>query len=109
MNFVVVVQTVLDKDTFSVDDKMGDAEIDIKPYLACVKTNHGDLPDGSVVNIIQPDENNHLSEESSCIVKNGNITQEMTLALKNVERGHIVLEIEWRDIPGCKGLSGVDF
>lgn len=66
------------------------------------------LPNGCVVKRVQPDGKNHLAEESSCIWNNGKITQEMTLALRNVECGYVVVEIEWKDVPGCKGLSGVD-
>lgn len=102
------MQAVFDQDTFTVDDKMGDAEIDIKPYLQCLKMNLGNLPNGSVVKKIQPDGKNYLSEESSCILKNGKVTQEMTLALRNVECGHVVVEIEWKEVPGCKGLSGIE-
>lgn len=107
MNFVLQLQAVFDKDTFTVNDKMGDADIDIRPYLECLKMNLSKHPDGSVVKRIHPDGKNYLSEESSCIVKNGKITQEMTLALRNVECGYIVVEIEWKDVSGCKGLSGV--
>ncbi|KAI9080476.1 hypothetical protein K1719_035921 [Acacia pycnantha] len=99
---------VFDQDTFTADDKMGDAEIDIKPYLQCLKMNLANLPNGSVLKKIQPDGKNYLSEESSCILKNGKVTQEMTLALRNVECGHVVVEIEWKEVPGCKGLSGIE-
>ena len=87
---------------------MGDAEIDIKPYLQCLKMNLANLPNGCVVKRIQPDGKNYLAEESSCILKNGKITQEMTLALRNVECGYVVVEIEWKEVPGCKGLSKIE-
>ncbi len=101
--------TVYDKDTFSVDDKMGDADIDIKPYIQSVKMGLNKLPNGCAVKRIQPSRSNCLAEESSCIWKNGNIIQEMILRLRNVECGEVVVEIEWVDIPGCKGLSEVEF
>ncbi|XP_061357311.1 protein C2-DOMAIN ABA-RELATED 10-like isoform X3 [Gastrolobium bilobum] len=104
-------QTVYDKDTFSVDDKMGEAEIDLKPYLECVKMamELEKLPHGCAVKRIQPNRTNCLAEESSCILQNGNIIQDMILRLRNVERGEIVVQIEWIDVIGCKGLSEVEF
>ncbi|XWS22848.1 hypothetical protein CRYUN_Cryun29cG0071200 [Craigia yunnanensis] len=35
------VPTTLDKYTFTVDDQMGNAEIDIKPYIAALKMRKG--------------------------------------------------------------------
>uniref|UniRef100_M1C4M8 Gamma-gliadin n=1 Tax=Solanum tuberosum TaxID=4113 RepID=M1C4M8_SOLTU len=44
---VQIVLTVYDKDTFSKDDKIGEAKIDIKPYLKALEMSyHQDLPDG---------------------------------------------------------------
>ncbi|ESW25395.1 hypothetical protein PHAVU_003G031900 [Phaseolus vulgaris] len=96
---------VYDKDTFSGDDKMGDADIDLKPYIQCVQRGLSNLPEGSVVATIQPDETNCLAKESTCIWRDENIIQEMVLRLRNVESGEILVEIEWVDVIGCKGLS----
>ncbi|KAG5010843.1 hypothetical protein JHK87_019358 [Glycine soja] len=101
--------TVSDKDTFTVDDSMGDAEIDLKPYLQCVKMNLSDLPDGHVIKRVQPDRTNCLAEESSCIWKNGKVIQEMSLRLRNVKSGEITVEIEWVNLPDSKGLSEIEF
>ncbi|KAK7251992.1 hypothetical protein RIF29_35647 [Crotalaria pallida] len=101
--------TVCDKDTFTVDDEMGDADIDIKPYLHCVKMDLKDLPYGHVVKQIQPNRSNCLTEESSCIWRNGKIIQEMSLRLRNVKSGEIIVEIEWVNLPHSKGLSEVEF
>ncbi|KAK7407499.1 hypothetical protein VNO78_09452 [Psophocarpus tetragonolobus] len=98
---------VFDKDTFSVDDKMGEAEIDFKPYVQCMQMGLKKLPNGCAVKRIKADRTNCLAEESSCIWQNGNIVQEMILRLKNVERGELIVEIEWVDIVGCRGLSHV--
>lgn len=103
------LQTVSDKDTFTVDDSMGDAEIDLKPYLQCVKMNLSDLPDGHVIKRVQPDRTNCLAEESSCIWKNGKLIQEMSLRLRNVKSGEITVEIEWVNLPDSKGLSEIEF
>jgi len=103
--FWFLLQSVYDKDTFSGDDKMGDADIDLTPYIQCVQRGFTNLPDGSVIDTIQPDETNCLAQESSCICRNESIVQEMVLSLRNVESGEIVVEIEWVDVIGCKGLS----
>uniref|UniRef100_A0A0R0ETV0 C2 domain-containing protein n=1 Tax=Glycine max TaxID=3847 RepID=A0A0R0ETV0_SOYBN len=86
-------QTVYDKDTFSVDDKMGEAEIDLKPYVQCKQMGLGKLPNGCSLKRIQPDRTNYLAEESSCIWQNGKIVQEMFLRLRNVESGEILVEL----------------
>ncbi|MED6111432.1 ADP-ribosylation factor GTPase-activating protein agd12 [Stylosanthes scabra] len=88
--------TVFDYDTFSADDIMGDADIDIQPLIssamACgnaamfanmqigkwLKTNNNALVEDSIVNIVD-----------------GKVIQAMTLKLQNVECGEIDLEIEW--------------
>ncbi|KAK7407498.1 hypothetical protein VNO78_09451 [Psophocarpus tetragonolobus] len=98
---------VYDKDTFSGDDKMGDADIDLKPYVQCVQMQLNKLPNGFAVKRILPDNTNCLAENSTCIWKDGKIIQEMILKLRNVESGELVVEIEWVDVIGCKGLSEV--
>ncbi|AES90103.1 putative C2 domain-containing protein [Medicago truncatula] len=102
---------VCDKDTFTVDDKMGEADIDIKPYLQCVKMGLSDLPDGHVVKTVQPDTTNCLAEESSCVWRDGKVVQEMSLRLRNVESGEVLVEIEWIDVTDSegKGLSELEF
>lgn len=87
---------------------MGDADIDLKPYVQCFQMRLEKLPNGCAVKRIQPKRSNCLAEESSCVWQNGNIVQEMILRLRNVERGELVVGIEWVDVPGCKGLSGVE-
>ncbi|XP_057730581.1 protein C2-DOMAIN ABA-RELATED 7-like [Arachis stenosperma] len=96
---------VFDKDTFTKDDEMGDAVIDLRPYIECHLIGMESMPDGCVVKRIQPNRTNCLAEESTCFWRNGSIVQRMMLRLKNVECGEIECEIEWRDIPGCNGLA----
>ncbi|KAH7516323.1 hypothetical protein FEM48_Zijuj10G0122900 [Ziziphus jujuba var. spinosa] len=102
-----ITLTVYDKDTLTVDDKMGEAEIDIKPLIECLRMGLEKLPNGCVVKRVQPNRTNCLADESSCVWNNGKIVQNMSLRLKNVECGEVVLQLEWIDLPGCKGL-GVD-
>ncbi|GLT99803.1 hypothetical protein SLE2022_172180 [Rubroshorea leprosula] len=100
--------TVYDKDTFTVDDKMGDAEISIEPYMEALRTHKSlqDLPDGSALKKIQPDKKNCLADESSIVWRNGKIVQDLNLRLNNVECGEVEVQLEWIDVPGCKGLGG---
>ncbi|KAL5553213.1 hypothetical protein UlMin_040614 [Ulmus minor] len=99
-----ITLTVYDKDTLTEDDKMGDAEIDIKPYIECLRMGLGSLPDGCVVKRVQPDRTNCLSDESSCVWNNGKIVQDMLLRLRNVECGEVLVQVEWIDLPGSRGL-----
>ncbi|KAK2978009.1 hypothetical protein RJ640_026443 [Escallonia rubra] len=96
---------VFDKDTFTSDDPMGEAEIDIKPYLECLQMGLQDLPAGTKVGRVQPNRKNSLADESCIVWNNGKIIQDMRLRLKNVECGEVEVQIEWIDIPGCRGLQ----
>lgn len=95
-------QTVYDKDTFTDDDKMGDAEIDIKLYLECMKRELQNLPIGTIVDRVQPNSENCLSNESCIIWNNGKMVQDISLKLRNVEHGEVEVQIEWIGLPGRK-------
>ncbi|WJX38254.1 Arginase, catabolizes arginine to ornithine and urea [Trifolium repens] len=58
---------VYDKDTFSMDDKMGDAEFDIGPFVEAVKMRLEGLPNGTIVTRVQPSRQNYLAEESHIV------------------------------------------
>ncbi|GAA0185731.1 hypothetical protein LIER_33019 [Lithospermum erythrorhizon] len=96
--------TVYDYDTFSMDDKMGDAEFDIKPFVESLKKKLDSLPSGTTIKKIQPSRANCLSEESSVKWKDGKVIQDMTLRLRNVECGEVEIQLQWINLPGCKGL-----
>ncbi|XP_049392871.1 protein C2-DOMAIN ABA-RELATED 7-like [Solanum stenotomum] len=92
---VQIVLTVYDKDTFSKDDKIGEAKIDIKPYLKALEMSyHQDLPNGVKVDKVQQNRDNCLAKESCIIWENGKLIQDMTLILQNVECGEVKLQIE---------------
>ncbi|KAJ6726239.1 PROTEIN C2-DOMAIN ABA-RELATED 10 [Salix purpurea] len=97
--------TVFDKDTFTVDDKMGDASIDIQPYIASLKMGLQNLPKGCVVSRVQPSQNNCLAVESCIVWDDGKFLQDMMLRLRNVESGEVVIQIEWINLPGCRRLE----
>lgn len=83
---------------------MGDAIIDIKDYIECLKMGLENLPDGTKIHRVQPDRKNYLAEESTIVWNKGKITQDMILRLKNVECGEVDIGLEWVEVPGCKGL-----
>ncbi|KAK2441875.1 protein C2-DOMAIN ABA-RELATED [Trifolium repens] len=95
---------VYDKDNFSLDDKMGDAEFDIRPFVEAVKMRLESLPNETIVTKVQPSRHNCLAEESHIVYKNGKVVQNMVLRLRNVERGEVELQLHWIDIPGSKGV-----
>ncbi|PON38276.1 C2 domain containing protein [Parasponia andersonii] len=95
---------VYDKDTFSFDDKMGDAEFEIGPFLKALKMGLKGLPDGTIVSKVQPNRQNCLAEESRIYFSNGKVVQDMVLRLRNVECGEVELQLQWIDVPSSKGL-----
>ncbi|XP_059642559.1 protein C2-DOMAIN ABA-RELATED 4-like [Cornus florida] len=96
--------SVYDKDTFTLDDKMGDAEIDIKPFLEAVKMRLGNVPNGTIITRVIPNRENCLAEESRIVWTEGKVVQNMFLKLQNVESGEIELQLQWIDVPGSRGL-----
>ncbi|KAL6539058.1 Protein C2-DOMAIN ABA-RELATED 7 [Orobanche minor] len=101
---VPITLSVYDKDTFTGDDSMGKAKIDIKPLIECLKMGLQGLPDGTKVDRVQPDRENCLADESCVVWNKGIMTQDMILRLKDVECGEVEVQIEWIDLPGGKGL-----
>lgn len=97
--------TVFDKDTFTDDDFMGDAGIDIKPYIEYLKAELADLPEGTIVSKVIPNRQNCLVEESPILWKNGKLVQPMCLRLRNVRKGEVEIELEWMKVSGSKGLD----
>ncbi|KAL8456797.1 hypothetical protein ACS0TY_034048 [Phlomoides rotata] len=99
-----VFLTVYDHDTFSMDDRMGDAEFDIRPFIEAVKMKLEGLPNNTIITKTQPSRSNCLSEESCVMWKDGHIMQEMCLRLRNVECGEVEIELQWIHVPGSRGL-----
>lgn len=101
---IPVKLTVYDHDTFSKDDKMGDAEFDIKPFIEALKMNLQGLPSGTVITRVQPSRQNCLVEESRVIWSEDRVVQDMCLRLRNVECGEVEIQLQWINLPGSKGL-----
>jgi hypothetical protein len=95
---------VYDRDTFTFDDKMGDAEFEIGTLLKVVAMRLEGLPDGTIISKVRPNRQNCLAEDSSIVFSNGKIVQNMVLRLRNVECGEIELQLQWIDISGSKHL-----
>ncbi|XP_071739286.1 protein C2-DOMAIN ABA-RELATED 8 [Rutidosis leptorrhynchoides] len=93
---VPIKLTVYDKDTLTEDDNMGIANVDVSPYVECLQkgSDFHDIPDGTKIETIQPNEYNHLVEESNIIWNKEAITQDMILQLRDVESGQIEVQVE---------------
>ena len=98
------MQEVYDKDTFSRDDKMGDAVFDIQPLTEAVTKRLENQPNDTIITSVKPARTNCLAEESHITWTNGKVVQNMVLRLQNVERGEIEIQLSWIDVPGSKGL-----
>lgn len=98
---------MFDKDTFTRDDKMGRAQIDIKPLIKCLKMRSQlqALPDGTIIDRVEPSKENCLADESCVSWSKGTMIQDMLLRLQDVECGELELQIEWIDLPGNRGLE----
>lgn len=87
---------VFDHDTFSADDIMGEAEIDIQPLLtsAMAYGDPGMFGDMQIGKWLKSNDN-ALVEDSIINIVDGKVKQEMKLKLQNVESGELELEVEW--------------
>ncbi|CAG7903661.1 unnamed protein product [Brassica rapa] len=99
--------TVYDKDRFSGDDKMGNAEIDLRPFVEAhqMELDLQKLPNGCAIKRIRPGRTNCLAEESSITWSNGKIIQDMILRLRNMECGEIEIMLKLTTGPGFSGLG----
>ncbi|CAN6445656.1 unnamed protein product [Victoria cruziana] len=89
---------VYDKDRFSRDDGMGDAEIDINTFMDAVKMRIAGSEDNVVCRTVLPAPNNCLATESCIRCVNGKIVQDIILRLRNVECGELELQLFWQPL-----------
>ncbi|XP_068659292.1 probable ADP-ribosylation factor GTPase-activating protein AGD11 isoform X1 [Aristolochia californica] len=86
---------VYDKDTFSADDRMGEAEIDIQPLISAAKAyENSSITEPMHLGKWLANEDNTLIKDSQISVADGKVKQEITLKLQNVERGELEIELE---------------
>lgn len=95
---------VYDHDLFTKDDKMGEAEFDIRPFIETLKMNLAGLPNGTVITRTQPSRQNCLSEDSCIVYSDGNVVQDLFLRLKNVECGELEIQLQWITLPSTRGF-----
>lgn len=89
---------VYDKDTFTTDDFMGEAEIDIQPLVTAAKASENStLCESMPLGKWKASKDNTLVKDGIISLIDGMVKQEATVKLQNVERG--VLEIELECVP----------
>jgi stromal membrane-associated protein len=95
-DFRPVKLQVFDHDTFSADDIMGEAEIDIQPLITSAMA-YGDPEMFGNMQIGKwlKSHDNALVGDSIINIVDGKVKQEMFLKLQNVESGELELEVEW--------------
>lgn len=104
MNPNLLTQEVFDKDKFSKDDQMGDAEVDLEPLLQMARMDLEDIRSGTVVRTVRPHRGGAgggccLADESSIVWEEGQVVQDALLKLRNVATGIIHLQLRWVKIP----------
>ncbi|XP_021812384.1 ADP-ribosylation factor GTPase-activating protein AGD12-like [Prunus avium] len=87
---------VFDHDTFSADDIMGEAEVDLQPLITSAMA----FGDAGMFGNMQigkwlKSNDNALIDDSTVNIVDGKVKQEVSLKLQNVECGEIDLELEW--------------
>ena len=90
------LQQVYDYDTFSADDIMGEAELDIQPLITSAMAfgdpeMFGDMQIGKWLK----SHDNPLIDDSIINIVDGKVKQEVQIKLQNVECGELELEMEW--------------
>lgn len=84
---------------------MGDAEVDIEPFMESVKMKYETIPEGAIIQKITPSRKNCFAEESTIRWINGRLEQDMILRLRNVESGELELKLTWTDLSKCQSLE----
>ncbi|KAL6853434.1 hypothetical protein ACP4OV_019463 [Aristida adscensionis] len=86
---------VYDKDTFTTDDRMGEAEINIQPLVAAAKAYEtATIADTAQLNRWMAKDGVWVPRDSVISVVDGKVKQVVTVRLQNVERGHLEMELE---------------
>ncbi|KAL5977383.1 ADP-ribosylation factor GTPase-activating protein [Asimina triloba] len=95
-NYGALKLEVFDHDTFSADDIMGEAEIDIQPLVtAATAFDDAEMYDNMQIGKWLKSDDNALLRDSTINIIDGTVKQEVSLKLQNVECGEIYLELEW--------------
>lgn len=91
-----LLQEVFDHDTFSADDSMGTVEVDLDPLVAAASLHEG-LHDVGNIQIGKwlATKDNALIEDSPIRLVDGDVRQDMSLKLQNVESGELEIGLTW--------------
>ncbi|CAH9113774.1 unnamed protein product [Cuscuta epithymum] len=91
---------VFDKDTFTTDDFMGEAEIDIQPLVSAARACESSSKNETMqLGTWKAGQENTLVADGVISLVEGTVKQEIALKLQNVERGVLEVELE------CVSLS----
>ncbi|KAH1064414.1 hypothetical protein J1N35_029401 [Gossypium stocksii] len=86
---------VYDKDTFTTDDFMGDAEIDIQPLVAAAKAyEKSEIHESMQLGKCVANRDNNFLKDGIINLADGKVKQEISFRLQNVERGTLEIELE---------------
>lgn len=89
------MQVVYDKDTFTTDDFMGQAEIDIQPLVSAARDiEQARHNESTLLGTWVASSENTLLKDSIISLIDGAVKQQMSIKLQNVERGVLDLELE---------------
>lgn len=89
------MQLVYDRDKFSTDDFMGEAEIDIQALVTAAKAYENSTFYESVqLGKWLASRDNTLVKDSIISAADGKVKHEISLKLQNVERGELEIELE---------------
>ncbi|XVF75055.1 hypothetical protein PTKIN_Ptkin13bG0158300 [Pterospermum kingtungense] len=95
-NYGPVKLQVYDYDTFSADDIMGEAEIDIQPLItSAMAYGNPEMFSNMQIGKWLKSHDNALIEDSSVNIIDGKVKQNVSIKLQNVESGELYLEVEW--------------
>lgn len=85
-----------DKDTFTHDDFMGEAEIDIQPLVSAAKASEDCKMEDESMQLGKwvASKENTLIKDGIINLIDGKVKQEIFLKLQNVERGVLHIELE---------------
>ncbi|KAI9198308.1 hypothetical protein LWI28_013588 [Acer negundo] len=95
-DFGPVKLKVFDHDTFSADDIMGEAEIDIQPLItSAMAFGDPEMFGNMQIGKWLKSDDNALINDSIINIVDGKVKQAVSLKLQNVESGELELELEW--------------
>ena len=78
---------------------MGDAEFSILDFVEIAVKDLTHVRDDTVMKTFQPNEENCYSADSHIMWKDGKVTQNMALKLRNTDTGELIMHLEWVNLP----------